>query len=437
MSDGLKLLSAIISTSSASTLLSLDPATLIDRESEAYEFVRGFYRTYRELPQAGTVREETGINLPGVNQSLQYYVDNVSDRFIYNRIHDQYGTLREQMTQRDIPGMTETVNAMQRATRHTTNNSRCVNLGEAMTLVAERLESTRGMGGMTGVTSGLPRFDEITGGFQNSDLISLIARPGIGKTYELLKMAMAAYADGMSVLFVTTEMGIEQIGRRYVSLELGINPTLLKMNMVDTHMERRIRSLYREMVNADRFKIFSVGMRAKVSAIEAYMQEFGPDIVYVDGTYLLHPSIAGNFKRIERVGEVFDELKGLTIDSGVPIVNTMQFNREAGKNGKEGSLENIGFSDAVGMHSSIVVAMKYGPTLDPRVSRELEFLKGREGEIGKIIKHFRFAPVNFAEYTHEEEAALAGGEAAEAADVGWMAGPRTAPVVVNNDDEED
>jgi hypothetical protein len=37
------------------------------------------------------------------------------------------------------------------------------------------------------------------------------------------------------------------------------------------------------MIGADRFRIFSVGMNSQVSAIEAFMQEFEPDLIVVDG----------------------------------------------------------------------------------------------------------------------------------------------------------
>lgn len=428
MSDGLRLLSSIIHTSSSAALMNILPETLLDREREAYDFVRGHFRTYRSLPEAATVREETGIVLPGANETLQFYVDRVDDRHTYSQIREHFSVLREGLQTANLPAMTGAINDMQNATRRVARGRGvAVNIGEAITMVADRLQATQGMAGMTGITSGLPRFDAITGGFQNSDLISIIGRPSLGKTYELLQMARCAYLDGKSVLFVTTEMGLEQIGRRFTALELGINPTALKLNFIDTYMRRRIATLAREMAGLERFKIFSVGMRAKVGNIEALMQEFGPDIVYIDGAYLLHPSASGTFKRIERVGEVFDELKGLTIDSRTPIVNTMQFNRQAGKDGKDGSLETIGFSDAVGMHSSIVLSLQFGPSQNPRDSRMLEFMKGREGEIGGIAKHFRFAPLNFAEFTEEEQTAATGssddtgGANAPPADVGWMA----------------
>ncbi len=416
MSEGLRLLSSILTSDSPGTLLRLAPDLFIDDEVDAYQFVRSHYRQYRELPQVGTVQTETNIRLPAANEPLQFYLDAVTDRHSYNEIIVQYQTMRQQLQVRDMQAVSETVRDMTHAMQGRRQGGSVVSMGEALGEVTERLDATFGYGGMTGIPCGWDGIDEVTGGYQNSDLVTWVGRPSLGKTYQLLKQAMFAHSQGHAPLFITTEMGIEQIARRYVALELGINPTLLKMNMISTYARRRIETLKAEMLRDTRFKIFSVGMGTKVSTVEALMQEFGPSAVYLDGAYLLHPTAKGKMNRIERVGEVFDELKGLTISSNTPIINTMQFNRAAGKDGKEGSLETIGFTDAVGMHSSIVIRIGFGPTATPRDSRENQFLKGREGENGSVYTNFKFAPVDFSEIPADQireaanEANAAGGD---------------------------
>jgi replicative DNA helicase len=314
----------------------------------------------------------------------------------------------------------DTISQMARVTRtNQRQGHQVMQMDEAMGLVVQRLENTRGSGGMTGIESGWAGLDLQTGGYQNSDLISIVARMGIGKTYLLLKQAKAAHAAGYNVLFVTTEMGAEPLARRYASIEFGINPTLLKMNMVSTWNERRIRGMFQSMAGAERFRIFSVGMNSKISAIEALCQEFYPDIVFIDGIYLLRPSAGDSkMKRIERIAEVFDETKALNLEMERPFVVSTQLNRQAGKGGKDGSLETISYTDSVGTHSSIVIAARTGPTDNPWASRWLEFLKGREGEHGKIAINFKFAPLDMGEFTPEQAAQ----EQTARPDLDWMNG---------------
>lgn len=397
MSEGHRLLSSIISADSAGTLLRLDRQMLEGNELDAYQFMLSHYRAHRVLPLAQTVQQETGVRLPGVEEPLQFYLDNVYNRFDYNRVREHYGTLREQLSAGNMDDVRATIHAMARDTRSAQRDQRVVTLSQGIQMSEDRLRSTMGYGGITGIETGWDGFDALTSGYQDSDLVTWVARPGIGKTYVLLKQAKHAHRQGKSVLFITTEMGIEQIARRDIALELGLRPDYLKNNTISTYAMRRIAQYRMSCANDDTFRIFSVGMGTQVSAIEALIDEFGPDVVYIDGAYLLHPSVKGKMNRIERVGEVFDELKGLTITCGRPIICTMQYNRQAGKGGKDGSLENIGFTDAVGMHSSIVLGLNFGTDDFPKQWRIINFLKGREGEDGQIGVNFKFAPVDFTE----------------------------------------
>lgn len=422
MSDGLKLISAAIGAGSISTIIDMDAELFVGDELAVYEFVRGHVRSYREMPQATTVHEETGRRLPAANEPLAYYVDQVYQRSEYEQIRASFAPLREALSAREMETAHDIIGDLSRVSGGRRRRGREVmQLNEAGALVMARLDATRGYGGITGVTTGWAGFDEITGGYQSSDIISWVGRPSLGKTYMLLKQAEKAHLDGESVLFVTTEMGQEQIARRYASINMGINPTLLKKNMLSSYMERRLRAMYVDMAGAERFRIFSVGMNSKVSAVEAFMQEFAPTVVFLDGVYLMKPNeTTKSMSKVDRITGVYDDLKALNLVADTTMIASTQLNRQAGKGGKEASLENIGYSDAIGTHSSIVVAIKTGPTENPYTSRWMEFLKGREGESGKIAINFKFAPLDMNEFTPEELDAA--GDAGEATDqnLDWM-----------------
>lgn len=423
MSDGLRVIAAAISAASASTLISLPEAMFVDGEVSALTFVKHHYRQYRELPEARTVQEETGVRLPAATENLAYYVDRVYERHEYNQIRARFEGLRNGLASMDMPAVSSAVAEMHRVTRQRQRRGQeVVNLAEAAQMVQDRLTRTRGMGGITGIETGWPGYDATTGGYQRGDLITMVGRPELGKTYLLLRQAWKAHEAGSNVLFVTTEMGAEQIGRRHASIALGINPYYLKINQVSTATERRLSEFYRSMAGVDRFKIFSVGMNSQTSALEAFLQEYDPDLVVVDGPHLMKPTNAGRgMSRTERITAVFDELKALTLEVDRPFLVATHLNRVSGKGGADASLENIGYSDAIGTHSSIVTALQFGPTTNPRASRWLNFLKGREGEHGKFAINFKFAPLDMDEFTPDGEDGEEGQPAAPTANVDWMA----------------
>ncbi len=422
MSDGLKLLAAAIAAGSSGTLTAVNRESLEGTELTAYDFIRRHYRQYRDLPSLATVQEETGVRLPAATEPLNFYIDQVEDRHEYNLIRERFAVFREGMQRADMGTVANEVSAMSRIFRRRRSDGvgQAVELSEGFRLVSDRLLEIRGTGGISGITTGWNEFDNITGGYQNSDLITWVGRMGLGKTYILLRQAMKAHEAGHNVLVVTTEMGIEQLARRCAALALGINPRLLKNGTISTYNRQRIRNLELNMIGSERFKIFSVGMNAKIDSIATLCYEYGPSIVFVDGVYLLRPTDMGrNTSRTDKVTAVYDELRGLNLDLSVPFVVTTQFNRQAGKGGKEGTLETIGYSDSVGTHSSHVVAMKPGPTDNPYASREFEFLKGREGETGSTVINFKFAPIDMEEMTREER--IEEGDSEET--VSWM-GPQ-------------
>lgn len=405
MSAGLKYLSAVISNGAGSVLLQMDSSLLIDNnEVAAFDFIKDYYRSYREVPTPRIVQENTSVRLPNADGPLQFHFDNLQERFDFSVLRDQWDQHRELIRQGRPQPVVELMEGTLRRlrSRHRQGQS-LIDAHQGMGLVIDRLRDAIRQGGISGIPTQWPTFNEQSGGYQPADLITWVGRSAMGKTAMLLSQAEAAYDAGYSVLVVTSEMGSEQIARRWMTMRFGLNPRNLKMGTVSTYLLRRMEAMQAELLGRERFRILSLGTGAQLSAVEAAISETAPDIVFIDGIYLFYPSKNSSYmKQTERVTAVFDQLKQQCIDTNLPHVVTTQFNRQAGKGGKDGSLETIGLSDAIGWHSSIVVAVKVGPTDDPRQSRELEFLKGREGEEGKFAINFKFRPVDFSEMTREQ-----------------------------------
>lgn len=88
--------------------------------------------------------------------------------------------------------------------------------------------------GITGVPSGIIALDEITGGWQNSDLIIIAARPGMGKTAFVLCAALHAAKRGIPVGLFSMEMGAGQLMERLAAMETGISAGRIKRGKLTT-----------------------------------------------------------------------------------------------------------------------------------------------------------------------------------------------------------
>jgi len=419
MSDGLRLVSAILENGSSVSFRLLEPDYFVGQaEQDAYNYSRTHYRRYSELPTLETVERETGNALPDAPENVDYYLSKVMDRRLYNSVRQPFADLRTSLSDHDMEGARGHIDNLKAQTRILRPQQDVQTIREVGDDVLTHYDSMHLSMGLTGIPTGWTTTDEETGGYQNGDLITIVARPGIGKTFILIHKAKAAFLAGYSVLFVSMEMTLTQIGSRFHSIHAGINPKYVRKGMLSTMMYRKLRESILTLDNCNRFHLYAGNMQKKVDDLDLLVQELNPDIIYIDGMYLMKSSSNGyKTSRWDNVAAVVDDLKKMTIARDRPIVTTTQFGRDAGSGGKQGSLENIGYSDTIGTHSSLVYGLRPGPTLgtdeNPKKHLDIEFLKGREGEQGGMTIKYSFAPVCFDQAYLDLDNTGGGGDAVE------------------------
>lgn len=105
---------------------------------------------------------------------------------------------------------------------------------QAMVMAWEKAEAAHLNGGkLPGITTGLAALDEILGGWHNSDLTLIGARPAMGKTALLVNMAEAAAASKVPVGLVSAEQPAEQIGVRRLSLASNVGAADLRAGRIE------------------------------------------------------------------------------------------------------------------------------------------------------------------------------------------------------------
>ena len=95
--------------------------------------------------------------------------------------------------------------------------------------------------GLTGVTTGLPDLDALTGGWQAGNLITNAGRPGDGKSATDIMFALAAAKAGVPVAYITLEMSASEIGDRLAFAECNVDPTRAKHGQLRPRNRRNSR----------------------------------------------------------------------------------------------------------------------------------------------------------------------------------------------------
>ena len=200
----------------------------------------------------------------------------------------------------------------------------------------DKLHENRLNGIVTGVPTGFKGLDQMLGGFQPSDLITIAARPAVGKTSLVLNIALRIVKDAMhlghKVMMFSLEMGEEQLMRRLVSMEATVNQTRLRNGDIeDDEWDRIIGAMgtfdNERMWIDDTPAISLTEMRSRARRIQS---EHGLDLILVDYMQLMK-SVQANGKqpenRTQEVSLLSRGLKELARELNVPVVCLAQLSR--------------------------------------------------------------------------------------------------------------
>jgi hypothetical protein len=138
-------------------------------------------------------------------------------------------------------------------------------------------------------------------------------------------------------------------------------------------------------------------------------RQLAPEAIYVDGGYLLkHPRERDRYKRVAENADLIKQ----SLSDLAPVACSWQFARAAAKKSKksklgdEVGLEDIGYTDAIGQASSLVLGLFEEDSVETIKQRRVSILKGRNGEIGQFSTRWNWLTMDFTEILVEQLAEL-------------------------------
>jgi replicative DNA helicase len=191
----------------------------------------------------------------------------------------------------------------------------------------EQLQQHRGL--VTGVPSGFVDLDEMTSGFQKSDLVIVAARPSMGKTSFVLNVALHCGIEaGRTVGIFSLEMSKEQLFLRMLTSEARVDAHRFRGGYLGEQDYARIVEAFGRLHDARVFvddspSLGILEMRAKARRLKL---EHGLDLLVVD--YLQLMQGRGRFdNRQQELASISRSLKILAKELDIPIVALSQLSR--------------------------------------------------------------------------------------------------------------
>lgn len=176
-----------------------------------------------------------------------------------------------------------------------------------------------------GFKFGIKVLDDVIGGLYKGELTTIAARSGVGKTALALQIMLNCVACKKRVLFVSREMSNIQVFMRNITKKTGVSSIKMKYKDLDEAdwmpIINYINSVTCENLIYINDKINTVG------GIKKRIRQIKPDLVIVDYVQLL--SVEDKLQSREReVATLSRELKNITLDFGIPVIQLSQLNDE-------------------------------------------------------------------------------------------------------------
>lgn len=254
-------------------------------------------------------------------------------------------------------------------------------------------EIAKNGGKIKGISTGITEFDQLTNGLQNSDLILLAARPGVGKTSFAMNIAINACLEQKKTCAIfSLEMPKVQLAQRSICSVAKVSMSKAKKGTLTTDDWKYIWIANKKLSEANIY-IDDSSMNRPTDVLDKCRRlkmEKGLDIVVIDYLQLM-TGISKTDNRQQEISEITRYLKIAAKELNVPIILLSQLSRaiEQRKDHKP-MLSDLRESGAIEQDADIVLFIdnpdKYNDIVNPNEPGicELVVAKHRNGELANI-----------------------------------------------------
>lgn len=271
-------------------------------------------------------------------------------------------------------------------------------------------------GGLSGVPSGFHELDKITSGFQNSDMIILAARPGMGKTAFVLSLARNAAIDfDKPVGVFSLEMSSLQLVNRLIAAETELSAEKLKKGNLEPFEWEQLNAKINKLSKAKIFIDDTAGLsvfelRAKCRRLKT---QFNVGLIIIDYLQLMSGGSENKGNREQEISTISRSIKAIAKELDVPIIALSQLSRAVETRGgeKKPLLSDLRESGAIEQDADMVMFIyrpeyygihedEKGETTDN--TAEIIIAKHRNGALAEVKLKFIKNLAKFANFDDYE-----------------------------------
>lgn len=352
-----------------------------------------------QLPEHQAIIDQTG-RIAWAKSSLKSYsqqlIRNAALRDAFHALSDALSSLSAAPNSEAGIRVLEEVKATVSAIQTESDAIRPVALDELLPVIINRINDRMesDSAGRT-VMTGIEELDGVTGGFDQTDLILLAARPSMGKTELILDIMENLTASGAGVLFFSMEMSDIQIAERHVAAAGGLSASRLKSpEKLEDEDWARIGNGISRMTGRKIWVVDSNNLTVdQIQSIATRHIQQHPETALVAIDYLRLIKLQSASRHDLAVGEVSKGLKSLAKNNRRPVVALSQLSRSVesriNKRPVNADLKDSGEIEA---DADIIMMLYrdevYNPESPAVGIAEINITKNRNGPLGTVYRRF-------------------------------------------------
>jgi replicative DNA helicase len=386
---------------------------------EVFQAVSSHFSRYKAVPEKDTLQKAfPNFQFYEGEEPLQFFIDKIKEQYKKKLFNMTLPKVAELLSANVDEAERELQKLLSQSRSYIQTGSTLDSRGSAETMKAAYEQREAGLG-VDGYSTSWPFLDRITCGFHPEELIILMGRAKMGKSWLLTWMMHHIWKEeNVPCLYITKEMGKKAIRWRFDAIDNGLSFDRIRRAELTTEEKIRYYARLDEIeakTESGEYAYFGIhgfdltdgtsGVSSLIPHVEKYLGDKG--ILFVDGIYLM-PDDTGE-KDWKGIVNVAKDLKILGQTYNIPVIATTQQSMEDKSDVPR--LENAAYGKYIVQYADLILAIGRSE-LDRQANRGNMYILGqREGDIGHFTINMKFDPIDFTQsydktvddYSEEDE----------------------------------
>lgn len=398
----LRLLSRAIRSRDIAPLLARgveDSWFLNDSNQAVWRFLKDHWTKYQEVPTATTVMDNfPTYRLLAVEDAIDYLLDQLVE---FRRRNKSIDVIQQAASAIESGDHNSAISIMGKGYAALIDEGAVLSedidlTDQPMGRYNSYLNVKTRPNGLLGMATGFQVMDLATAGLQGGQLITIIAPPKTGKSVLAMQMAVNVHNDGWVPAFQSFEMSNTEQEHRHDAMRAHISNNRLVRGCLKPAEETRYQKMLTDMETMHHFYLTESISAYSVSQLSLKMEKLRPNILFVDGVYLMTDEISGERGTPIALRNITQSLKRVAQKFDIPVVQTTQVLNSKVRGGQI-TADSIAFSSSFHQDSDVIFALQRQDEEDDS-SRLLKIVASRNTGPAEVELLWDWEEGKFQEY---------------------------------------